>query len=569
MNTENIINSNEIDQNEIESDSLAAMLTGEERAERGLINSLEARRTNVRTASGECWLSATEGECPPLGSNVPFERFYEQAITSQGKSPLSPAAQRNESKKVTKSSTPLPILRPPRISNRSATTGGHVSMVRGNPEKRVNAMDTRLRFQQAVQAVRSNSRLANEDNIPLNTVTNRRHHRRSTSRAQIFLDSIQNDDENMPEEAVRSVSSTNMSSDNALPPNEETQGQSYKQHRRGISLTMTESAQFLVDNLVVLADDTTHQFQGRTKEAGHLQDIARKTTESSDDSRDLFPVISTSTLTDVELGGENIPLLSTGDNSQRENFNETAPQKKNESYCDDARSNKGHERKASEATLTAASIYRRKRQNKQTKLQKIKDSFIQCCNPLSLFTMFYRRFQKSYFLLAALPLCVTSLILFYFLGNPRFYFLPGAATLAWWLNFFGKECILLELARYIQWLVIDYGVLRTQFGVKCLGPFVTLLCIQSKGWPFIAMTWSTLDLFLLHGNDHFQQHWLYFTNIRFYHEANSGSYVLVSELYLRLLLSMMLVGFATTLKRSTVAVAFGRRTFCKSDDFIW
>ena len=157
----------------------------------------------------------------------------------------------------------------------------------------------------------------------------------------------------------------------------------------------------------------------------------------------------------------------------------------------------------------------------------------------------------------------TSIILFYFLGNPSFYFLPGEATLAWWLNFFGRQCVTLELARFIQFIVIDCIMLRTRSAVPFLGPFLTLCCIQSRGWPFIVSTWGVLDLFLLHGNDKFQLHWFYFTKIDYFMHLKSGNYILASGLYLRILLSVLIAGLACTIKRSLLAVMFGRRTFCK------
>jgi hypothetical protein len=38
---------------------------------------------------------------------------------------------------------------------------------------------------------------------------------------------------------------------------------------------------------------------------------------------------------------------------------------------------------------------------------------------------------------------------------------------------------------------------------------LTLLIAQSKGWPFMALTWGLLDLALLHGSSEFASSWLY------------------------------------------------------------
>jgi hypothetical protein len=90
---------------------------------------------------------------------------------------------------------------------------------------------------------------------------------------------------------------------------------------------------------------------------------------------------------------------------------------------------------------------------------------------------------------------------------------------------------------------------------------VTIFCLQSKGWPFVVGCWGLLAMILLHGNNAFQQHWLYFTGIRIYSLANSGSYILASNGYLRILLGMLLAGVATTIKRTFLTLHFGKRSF--------
>ena len=113
----------------------------------------------------------------------------------------------------------------------------------------------------------------------------------------------------------------------------------------------------------------------------------------------------------------------------------------------------------------------------------------------------------------------------------------------------------------MKWIIVDKLVLATRIAVQCLGPLLTLCCIQARGWPFCMAMWGFLDLMLLEGASEFERHWLYFTNIRLYSQGNSGSYVLTSEIYVRLLLSMVVAGFLTAGKRTAVAMYFGRRTF--------
>ena len=181
------------------------------------------------------------------------------------------------------------------------------------------------------------------------------------------------------------------------------------------------------------------------------------------------------------------------------------------------------------------------------------------CDLQAIGHFFLYNILRSYFCLVGIPLFIASFILYYFVGNPELDFLPGAATLAWWCDFLGRQVVTLELARLSQWLLVDVLVLQSRIGVRFLGPIVTLLCIQSKGWPFGLTAWSLWDLVLLHGDNSFQKHWFYWTGWRIYRYMNSGSYILSSDQYLRVLLSMLLAGLATSIKRFFVAVHFGRR----------
>jgi hypothetical protein len=121
--------------------------------------------------------------------------------------------------------------------------------------------------------------------------------------------------------------------------------------------------------------------------------------------------------------------------------------------------------------------------------------------------------------------------------------------------------VLLELSRFTEYLVIDCITLSTRIVVKILGPLVTIFCIQSKGWPFVVAGLGVWDMLLLHGDNDFQQHWLYWSGLAIYSNANSGSYVIASEVYLRILLAMIVAGVATAIKRTAVTIYFGKRNF--------
>jgi hypothetical protein len=170
-----------------------------------------------------------------------------------------------------------------------------------------------------------------------------------------------------------------------------------------------------------------------------------------------------------------------------------------------------------------------------------------------------RAIVRSTLLWIALPSAVAALVFYYPLGNPVVDFLPGTVTLAWWFNFVARQAVTLELARMTQYLFIDRMLIRSGWNRIQLCSFIAYhIC----GWPFILIAWGTIDLFVLHGNNRFQVHWLWWTKWTIYsNQANSGAHILSSELYLRLLLSMIFLGCATAIKRCLLELRFSGRLF--------
>jgi hypothetical protein len=191
--------------------------------------------------------------------------------------------------------------------------------------------------------------------------------------------------------------------------------------------------------------------------------------------------------------------------------------------------------------------------------------FVKCCQ-CTLFTIrfLWHAVITAYFCFAAIPLFILAWIFFYHLGNPHFEFLPGKTTLSWWLNFTGRQLLTLEMARMAQFFIIDGLTLRSKLVIQLTGPLVTLLAIQSRGWPFLLSAWSLIDLFMLHGDTKFPRNWFYWTGLEIYSSKVTGIYILNSDLYFRSLMCMLVVGSCVSVKRSMVAIYFGRKTFGKS-----
>jgi hypothetical protein len=118
---------------------------------------------------------------------------------------------------------------------------------------------------------------------------------------------------------------------------------------------------------------------------------------------------------------------------------------------------------------------------------------------------------------------------------------------------------MLELSKFSQIILIDGLIVSSKFVSNALGPRITIFCLQSKGWPFIALAWGFWDLILFQGPNEIKQHWLYFTGFKIYTEGNSGAFIINSEFYLNTLFSMVFCGLAVSLKRTMITLFFSGR----------
>ena len=150
-----------------------------------------------------------------------------------------------------------------------------------------------------------------------------------------------------------------------------------------------------------------------------------------------------------------------------------------------------------------------------------------------------------------LPTSILSWVLFYFIGDPELDFLPGQIALSWWMIFISRQTVTFDAARCLQYLLLDIIIGGSTTTMKILGPGILQYCIKSNGWPSVAVWWSLLDMIVLHGDDKFVKHWLYWTGLRIYDVNSSinGNNLIGSILYLRLLIAMMVTGLATSMKR--------------------
>mmetsp|Transcript_3675 Transcript_3675/g.7531 ORF Transcript_3675/g.7531 Transcript_3675/m.7531 type:complete len:894 (-) Transcript_3675:382-3063(-) len=185
--------------------------------------------------------------------------------------------------------------------------------------------------------------------------------------------------------------------------------------------------------------------------------------------------------------------------------------------------------------------------------------FMRMLNPTIIAQRLYHWFVHSA-LIVAIPLFIIAFVLFYVCGNPFTPdYIPGNVRFSWWLDFIGRQLLMLELARFSQTVLIDRLLLTTKSVTNVLGPWLTVYCIQSKGWPFILTAWGFWDLVLLEGNSKFKEHWFSFTGLKIYSEANSGTFIIHSDYYLRILFCMIVAGIALSLKATLITIYFGRQ----------
>lgn len=122
--------------------------------------------------------------------------------------------------------------------------------------------------------------------------------------------------------------------------------------------------------------------------------------------------------------------------------------------------------------------------------------------------------------------------------------------------------MVLELARFTQYILIDLCVMSSRWMVKILGPWITIFFLQSRGWPFLLSCWGFYDLLFFQGANTFQTHWIHWSELDV-----SGNNALPIDFYIRGLIAMIVVGLTTTVKRTLLTLYFGKRSFGKKKLF--
>ena len=176
-------------------------------------------------------------------------------------------------------------------------------------------------------------------------------------------------------------------------------------------------------------------------------------------------------------------------------------------------------------------------------------------------------FVKRMLFYIVIPLTGIAAILFYFGGNPRTGLSEDGApgdkpSISWCLLFAVRQVVTFSIALALQSIIIDFLCVGTRIMVKILGPILTLLIVQAKGWPFVSLMWGLVNFGMLHGSNRFVRHWAYWQNvIKLFNDTNPSGNVVNSDWNTRILLIMVCVSLAVALKRFLVGLYLGRQTF--------
>jgi len=130
---------------------------------------------------------------------------------------------------------------------------------------------------------------------------------------------------------------------------------------------------------------------------------------------------------------------------------------------------------------------------------------------------------KIAFCFVIIPATGIAAILYYLVGNPpctngicqaklqsnsKAVQTVISASASWWILFLlVRQVITLSFAAATACFLVDYLALRTRVLARTAGPLVTLLVVQSRGWPVTLFFWGVYDFALLYGRYPFAKHW--------------------------------------------------------------
>jgi hypothetical protein len=338
-------------------------------------------------------------------------------------------------------------------------------------------------------------------------------------------------------------------------------------HRRlhtGISIASNnKNNDFAHDALAVMADPKNGERDGIGKEgvvSSSKQDAESiKSSGTTTKKEEGMPRIDSSdTLLgdDIETGNsdsEESLAYSVGNNNQ----NNHADSEGSSPHQNKTNSNSN---KSSNQGKNARKKPKKKRGKRASTIDTFKedwDVWSEFFRPRRKRILLYIKCILFYFLLPALG---SAAILFYLRGNPTKN--NESPSSSYILLFCCRQIITFSMALAMQAFMIDFICLGTKLMLRLVGPVVTLLIVQSKGWPHIFFWWALFDFSMVSGAGPFAQHWAYYQKlIPLLNEENTSGNLVSSELYFRILTIVLSVSLVVAVKRFAIGLYLGRQTF--------
>ncbi len=159
------------------------------------------------------------------------------------------------------------------------------------------------------------------------------------------------------------------------------------------------------------------------------------------------------------------------------------------------------------------------------------------------------------------PALAAAACLFHFFENPSSS--SGNASISWWIIFICMRQVgIILLSKSVEAVVVDFLAIQTRAILRSCGPVITLLFVQSKGWPFLLSCWGILNFLLVTGASEFNKHWLFWQDVwGLFNEDNPSGGVTDALWFKRICAIASALGVAVATKRVVVGIYLGRQTF--------
>jgi uncharacterized protein (DUF2147 family) len=177
-------------------------------------------------------------------------------------------------------------------------------------------------------------------------------------------------------------------------------------------------------------------------------------------------------------------------------------------------------------------------------------------------------YMKHIFFFLIFPATCVSALLFYAFSNPsvQFGYSPekkSYPSISWFILFICvRQIITLSLAKTTEVIIIELIALKTRLMTSLLGPLITLVVVQSKGWPFTVTWWALYNLILLSGDSQFAHHWGYYqTWVDLFNEKNPSGNITSNIWNFRILYVGLILGNLVAFKRFVLGLYLGGRQY--------